>query len=191
MSNESRYRQRLSRLAQNWQAMALRGLIAALFGLVVLFWPGLVLAVLSLFFGVYALVDGGVVLVPALRTSDRGARRWLPLAEGTAGVVAGLVALLWPGLTASGLLYVIVVWAVATGILKILTAIMLRSEVENGWLLAGGGALSVLFGVILAALVGSDLPSLAPFIGIFAVVVGLALIVFAFRIRDRQRNSPA
>jgi uncharacterized membrane protein HdeD (DUF308 family) len=188
MSSEGRYRQRLSRFAENWRAVALRGLVAALFGLVVLFWPGLILAVLSLFFGIYALVDGGVVLVPALRTSDRGARKWLPLAEGTVGVVAGLLALLWPGMTVSGLLYVIVGWAVATGILKILTAIVLRSEVENGWLLAGGGALSVLFGVILAALVGSELPSLAPFIGIFAIVVGLALIVFAFRIRDRGQN---
>jgi uncharacterized membrane protein HdeD (DUF308 family) len=191
MSNERHYRQRLSRFAENWRAVALRGLVAVLFGLVVLFWPNLVLAVLSLFFGIYALVDGGVALVPALRSSDRGARRWLPLAEGTVGVIAGLVALLWPGLTASGLLYVIVGWAVVTGILKIVTAIALRSEIENGWLLAGGGALSVLFGVILAALVGSDLPSLAPFIGVFAVVVGLALIVLAFRIRDRQRNRQA
>jgi uncharacterized membrane protein HdeD (DUF308 family) len=158
---------------------------------VVLLWPGLILTVLSLFFGIYALVDGGVELVPALRSSDRGALKWLPLAEGSVGVIAGLVALLWPGMTASGLLYVIVGWAVVTGILKILTAIMLRSEVENGWLLAGGGALSVLFGVILAALVGSDLPSLAPFIGVFAIVVGLALIVFAFRIRDRHRDRQA
>jgi uncharacterized membrane protein HdeD (DUF308 family) len=191
MSSQGRYRQRLSRFAENWRAMALRGLVAVLFGLVILFWPGLILAVLSLFFGIYALVDGGVVLVPALRSSDRGARRWLPLAEGTAGVIAGLVALLWPGLSASGLLYTIVGWAIATGILKILTAIVLRSDVENGWLLAGGGALSVLFGVILAALVDSDLPSLTPFIGVFAVVVGLALIVFALRIRDRQRNRQA
>jgi uncharacterized membrane protein HdeD (DUF308 family) len=191
MSNERRYRQRLSRFAENWRAVALRGLVGLLFGLVVLFWPSLILAVLSLFFGIYALVDGGVALVPALRSSDRGARRWLPLAEGTVGVIAGLVALLWPGLTASGLLYVIVGWAVVTGILKIVTAIVLRSELENGWLLAGGGALSVLFGVILAVLVGSDLPSLAPFIGVFAAVVGLALIVFAFRIRDRRRNRQA
>jgi uncharacterized membrane protein HdeD (DUF308 family) len=191
MSNERRYRQRLSRFAENWRAMALRGLAAVLFGLVALLWPGLILAVLSLFFGIYALVDGGIVLVPALRSSDRGARKWLPLVEGTVGVIAGLVALLWPGLSASGLLYVIVGWAALTGILKILTAILLRSEVENGWLLAGGGALSVLFGVILAVLVGSDLPSLAPFIGVFAVVVGLALIVFAFRIRDRRRNQHA
>jgi uncharacterized membrane protein HdeD (DUF308 family) len=184
MSSQGSYRQRLSTFASNWRVLALRGLVAVLFGLVILFWPGLILAVLSLFFGIYALVDGGVVLVPALRSSDRGARRWLPLAEGTVGVIAGLVALLWPGLTSSGLLYVIVGWALVTGILKILTATVLRSEVENVWLLAGGGALSVLFGVILAALVGSDLPSLAPFIGVFAVVVGLALIVFAFRLRD-------
>jgi uncharacterized membrane protein HdeD (DUF308 family) len=191
MSGEGRYRQRLRTLAANWRVLALRGLVAVLFGLVVLFWPGLILVVLTLLFGIYALVDGGIVLVPALRTSERGARRWLPLAEGAVGVVAGLVALLWPGMTTSGLLYVIVGWAVVTGILKITTAIVLRSEVENGWLLAGSGALSVLFGVILAALVDSDLPSLAPLIGVFAIVVGLALIVFAFRTRDRQRTRQA
>lgn len=189
MSNQGRYRQRLSTFAANWRALALRGFVALLFGLTVLFWPGLILAVLSLLFGIYALVDGGVVLVPAIRSSEQNSRRWLPLAEGAVGVIAGLVALLWPGMTTSGLLYVIAGWAIATGILKIVTTIVLRSEVENGWMLAGSGALSVLFGAIVAALAGSDLPSLAPFIGIFAIVVGLALIVFAFRTRDRQRTQ--
>jgi uncharacterized membrane protein HdeD (DUF308 family) len=188
MSNEGRYGQRLSALAANWRALALRGFVALLFGLIVLLWPGLILAVLSLVFGIYALVDGGAVLVPVLRTSDRSARRWLPLAEGAVGVIAGVVALLWPGMSASGLLYVIAGWAVATGILKITTTIVLRGEVENGWMLAGSGALSVLFGAIVATLAGSDLPSLAPLIGVFAIVVGLALIVFAFRTRDRQRT---
>ena len=188
MGNEVRYGQRLSAFAANWRVLALRGLAALLFGLVILFWPGVVLAVLALVFGVYAVVDGAILLVPALRTPERGARKWLPLLEGAAGVVAGLLVLLWTGLTASGLLYVIVAWALATGILKITTAIMLRGDVENGWLLAGSGALSVLFGVLLVALVESDLPSLAPVIGIFAIVVGLTLIVLAFRTRDRQRN---
>jgi uncharacterized membrane protein HdeD (DUF308 family) len=187
MSNEGRYRQRLSTFAANWGPLALRGLAALLFGLVVLFWPGLVLAVLALLFGIYAAVDGAITLGPALRASDRGARRWLPLAEGAVGVIAGLVAIFWPGMTLNGLVYIIAVWAVATGALKILTAIRLRAEVENGWLLAGSGALSGLFGILLAVLAGSDVPLLAPFIGAFAVVVGLALIVFAFRLRERRR----
>jgi uncharacterized membrane protein HdeD (DUF308 family) len=96
------------------------------------------------------------------------------------------VALLWAGLTAIGLVYVIAGWAVATGVLKVLTAILLRAEVQNGWMLDGSGALSALFGILLVALARSDMPFLAPFIGGFAVVVGLALIVFAFRLRERR-----
>jgi uncharacterized membrane protein HdeD (DUF308 family) len=187
VSNEGRYQQRLSTFAANWRAVALRGLVALLFGLVVLFWPGLVFAVLAVLFGLYAVVDGAITLVPAIRSTERGARRWLPLAEGAVGVIAGLIALLLSGMAGNGLVYVIVGWALATGTLKILTAILLRAEVENGWLLAGSGALSVLFGIVLAALAGSDAPFLAPLIGAFAAVVGLALIVFAFRLRERRR----
>ena len=186
MSNEGSYRQRLNTFAANWRALALRGLVALLFGLVVLFWPGLVFAVLALLFGIYAVVDGAITFIPALRSSERGVRRWLPLTEGAVGVIAGLVAILLSGMTANGLVYVIVGWALATGVLKILTAILLRADVENGWLLTGSGALSVLFGVLLAALAGSDVPFLASLIGAFAAIVGLALIVFAFRLRDRR-----
>ena len=186
MSEQGRYRQRMSTLATNWRALALRGLIALLFGLVVLFWPSLVLTALSILFGIYAALDGAITLVPALRSQERGAQKSLPLAEGAVGIAAGLLAILWPGLSTSGLVYVIAGWALLTGVLKILTALLLRAEVENGWLLAGSGALSVLFGIVLAALARSDVPFLAPFIGGFAVVVGLALIVFAFRLRERR-----
>jgi uncharacterized membrane protein HdeD (DUF308 family) len=186
VSNESRYQQRLNTFAANWRALALRGLVALLFGLVALFWPNLILTVLALLFGIYAVVDGAITFVPALRSPDRGPSRTLPLAEGAVGIIVGLVALLWPGLSASGLVYVIAGWALLTGVLKMLTAIVLRAEVQNGWLLAGSGALSALFGILLAALARSDVPFLAPFIGGFAVIVGLALIVFAFRLRERR-----
>ena len=82
MNNESRYQQRMSTLAANWRALALRGLIALLFGLVVLFWPGLVLTVLALLFGIYAAVDGVISFVPALRTPDPGPHRTLPWPKG-------------------------------------------------------------------------------------------------------------
>src|SRR5215218_10217716 len=118
VSNEGRYRQRLNTLAANWRAVALRGLAALLFGLVVLFWPGLVLTVLALLLGIYAVIDGAITFVPALRSQERGARRTLPLAEGAVGIVAGLVAILWPGLTSSGLVYVIAGWTLLTGVLK-------------------------------------------------------------------------
>jgi uncharacterized membrane protein HdeD (DUF308 family) len=52
-------------LGANWRALALRGLVALLFGLVVLFWPSLVLTVLALLFGIYAVVDGAITFIPA------------------------------------------------------------------------------------------------------------------------------
>jgi uncharacterized membrane protein HdeD (DUF308 family) len=72
-------------LAPSWWALALRGLVAVLFGLAALFWPGLVLAVLIILFGAYALVDGVFALIAAFRSSGRGMRRPLLLIEGVIG----------------------------------------------------------------------------------------------------------
>ena len=186
MSNEGRYQQRLSTFAANWRALALRGTgrpaLRACGSL--LAWPRPYRAGPP----VRPLRGGrrGDHLRTRAQIPERGTQKSLPLAEGAVGIVAGLVAILWPGVTTSGLVYVIAGWALLTGVLKILTAILLRAEVENGWLLAGSGALSVLFGILLVVLAGSDVPFLAPFIGGFAVVVGLALIVFAFRLRERR-----
>jgi uncharacterized membrane protein HdeD (DUF308 family) len=86
------------------------------------------------------------------------------------------------------LLYVIAFWAVFGGILRIVSAILLRREIDNEWSMALSGALSVLLGVILAVLPGAGLLSLAWLIGVFALGVGVTLIVLAFRVRG-QRTS--
>jgi uncharacterized membrane protein HdeD (DUF308 family) len=177
----------LPTLATNWWALLLRGIAAVLFGLAALFWPGLTLFVLIVFFGAYTLVDGIFAIVAGLRGS--GSRRWLLLAEGVLGVLAGLIAFFWPGITALVLLYVIVAWAIFTGILKVVMAIWLRREIENEWLMVLSGVLSVLFGVILAVLPGVGLLSLVWLIGIYALIFGVALIVLGFRVRGQPASG--
>jgi uncharacterized membrane protein HdeD (DUF308 family) len=177
----------LPTLATNWWALLLRGIAAVLFGLAALFWPGLTLFVLIVFFGAYTLVDGTFAIVAGLRGS--GSRRWLLLAEGVLGVLAGLIAFFWPGITALVLLYVIVAWAIFTGILKVVMAIWLRREIENEWLMVLSGVLSVLFGVILAVLPGVGLLSLVWLIGIYALIFGVALIVLGFRVRGQPTSG--
>jgi uncharacterized membrane protein HdeD (DUF308 family) len=177
----------LPTLATNWWALLLRGVAAVLFGLAALFWPGLTLVVLIVFFGAYTLVDGIFAIVAGIRGS--GSRRWLLLAEGVLGILAGLIALFWPGITALVLLYVIAAWAVFTGILKGVMAIWLRREIENEWLLVLSGVLSVLFGVILAVLPGVGLLSLVWLVGIYALIFGVALIVLGFRVRSQPASG--
>ena len=95
----------LPTMSGTWWAMVLRGIVAVLFGLVALFWPGLTLFVLLVCFGVYAMLDGLLAIVAGIRAS--GGRKWLLLAEGALGVLAGLVVLFWPGTTALVVVYVI------------------------------------------------------------------------------------
>jgi uncharacterized membrane protein HdeD (DUF308 family) len=177
----------LPTLATNWWALLLRGIAAVLFGLAALFWPGLTLFVLIVFFGAYALVDGILAIVAGIRGSE--GRRWLLLAEGVLGVLAGLITFFWPGMTALFLLFVISAWAIFTGLLKVVMAIFFRREVENAWLMGLSGVLSVLFGVVLAVLPGAGLLSLVWLIGIYALIVGVVLIVLGFRMRGQHASG--
>ena len=174
--------------APSWWVLALRGLVAILFGLAALFWPGLILAVLIVFFGAYALVDGVLAIVAAFRSSGRGMRRPLLLLEGVIGILFGLVALFWPGLTALALLYFIAFWAILSGISRIAMAIMLRRDIENEWSIALSGVLSVVLGIVLLLLPGAGLLAYTWLIGLLALALGIALIYYAFRVRG-QRTS--
>jgi uncharacterized membrane protein HdeD (DUF308 family) len=177
----------LPMLAGNWWALLLRGIAAVLFGLAALFWPGLTLFVLIVFFGAYALVDGVFAIVAGIRGSEGS--RWLLLAEGVLGVLTGLVAFFWPGMTAVVLLFLISAWAIFTGLLKVIMAIAFRRNVDNGWLMGLSGVLSVLFGVVLAVWPGAGLLSLVWLVGIYALIFGVALIVLGFRVRGHRQAS--
>jgi uncharacterized membrane protein HdeD (DUF308 family) len=117
----------LETLTRNWWVLALRGAIAVLFGLLALIWPGITVLALVLLFGAYALVDGVMALYTALfdRGRPRGRTGWLVL-EGVAGVLAGIGAVVWPGITALALLYLVAAWALVTGVAEILAAFRLR-----------------------------------------------------------------
>ena len=172
--------------ASSWWVLALRGLVAILFGLAALFWPGLVLAVLIVFFGAYALVDGVLAIIAAFRSSGRGRRRTLLLIEGGIGILFGLVALIWPGHTALALLYIIAFWAILSGIARIVMAIMLRREIENQWSIALSGVLSVILGIVLLLVPGAGLLAYTWLVGLLALAVGIALIYYAFRVRGQR-----
>ena len=178
----------LPAVSGNWGALAARGVAAVLIGLAAVAWPGLTLAVLIILYGAFAVVDGGFAIVAGLRGTG-GTRRWLLLAEGVLGLLAGLVALFWPGLTAVVVLYVFSFWAILGGLMRILGAILLRREIDNEWTMALSGLLWVLLGVVLTVLPGVGLLSLAWLIGVFALGAGLTLLALAFRLRGQPASG--
>ena len=176
-------------LARHWWVIALRGLAAVLFGVLAFVWPGMTLAVLVLLFGAYALVDGILAIVVAVR-GGTDHRLFMGL-EGVVGVLAGLATFVFPGLTALVLLYIIAFWAVLTGVLEVVAAVRLRQAITNEWGLIIGGVLSVLFGIVLIAAPGAGALAVVFVIGAYAVLFGVTLLMLSWRLRSHAQALPA
>jgi uncharacterized membrane protein HdeD (DUF308 family) len=178
----------LNALAKNWWLLLIRGLCGILFGVAAIAWPGLTLLFLAIFFGAFALVDGILSLTAAIRGGTLTPRWWLALL-GIAGIAAGLLAFLWPGMTALVLLYFIAAWAIVIGATQIVGAIALRKEISDEWLLIAGGTLSILFGLALFVRPGAGAVALAIVIGAFAIAHGFLFVLFALRVRAFQKAT--
>jgi uncharacterized membrane protein HdeD (DUF308 family) len=177
----------LEQLARHWWLVALRGALAVVFGIVALIWPGITIAALVFLFGAYALVDGVFAIAGAIMgRRERASHRWWMVFEGVVAVAAGILAFLWPGITALVLLYVIAAWALVTGVLEIYLAIKLRKEMERELLLGLAGVASVVLGILLFIFPGSGAVALVWLIAVYAIVFGVALIVLAFRLRSHR-----
>jgi uncharacterized membrane protein HdeD (DUF308 family) len=174
----------LETLTRNWWVLAVRGGVAVVFGIVALVWPGLTVLALVLIFGAYALVDGVLALYAALvdRRRTGGQRVWLAV-EGVVGVLAAIVAVVWPQITALALLYVIAAWALITGVAEILMAIRLRQEIQGEWLLALSGVLSILFAIVAVVYPRTGALAIVWLIAVYAIIFGVDLLVLAFRLR--------
>ena len=171
-----------SALARVWWAVALRGLLALLFGVTSLIAPGLALTTLAILFGLYALLDGVAAVVSGLRGY---AGRGPLLLLGLLGVAAGALTVAAPDVTARLLLTVIAWWAILTGALEVIAAYRFRDEIPGAWewLIAASGLLSMLLGALLFLFPASGARLVDGLIGGYAALAGVTLLVLAFRLR--------
>jgi uncharacterized membrane protein HdeD (DUF308 family) len=180
----------LRELTENWWLLLLRGIAAIAFGLLAFSWPGLTLLTLVLMWGIYAIADGILALWAAIagRGGEMAPRWWLAVV-GIAGILAGALAFVWPGMTALVLLMFIASWAIVIGVLQIWGAIRLRKEIEGEWLLGLSGVLSVAFGVIMFAQPGAGALAVVWLIGWFAILAGCVYIGLAFQLKKHKRPA--
>ncbi len=169
----------------DWRSVAIRGLAALVFGILVLIWPDVTLWALVILFGVYALVDGIFTLAAAFRAEPgSGARRGPLVLAGLAGIVVGVLTFVWPDITALALLWVIAAWALLSGVSDIAAAVRLRRVIHNEWLLILTGAVSIVFAVVLVITPGAGALVITWLIGWYGIVAGALLLALAWRLRQ-------
>jgi uncharacterized membrane protein HdeD (DUF308 family) len=169
-------------LAGNWWAMALRGVLAVLFGVLAFVLPGETILSLVLLFAAFSLVDGIFAIALAVRGARAGERWGMLLLNGVLGILIGVGAFLWPGITVLAFVLLIAAWALVSGVAMLVSAFTLKASHGRGWLVFGGIA-SLLYGILLviSPMIGALV--LTWWLGVYALVFGIALLVLAFRLR--------
>ncbi|MFZ2529823.1 MAG: HdeD family acid-resistance protein [Rhodococcus sp. (in: high G+C Gram-positive bacteria)] len=179
-----------SLVKQIWWIVLIRGILAVLFGIVALIWPDITVWALVVVFGIYAIVDGIVLGIHAVRdrTSLDGWGWWL--ATAVISILAGIVALVWPGATALVLLYIIAFYAIFFGIAGAVGALRFRKVPESGWMWSFvAGILAIVFGIVLLIFPGSGITGLIWLLGLYAILFGILLIAVAFQARKVAKEA--
>ncbi len=176
---------------KNWWVLLLRGVVAVLFGMLAISRPGITLGLLVLLFGLYALVDGLFALFAAAAGWSQRDDRWLLLLEGVVGLGAGFATLRAPALTTVALLFFVAVWALATGVLKIVAAIRLRKEITGELWLVLSGIASVVFAFLVMMSPAAGALAIAWLIGWYALTLGVMMILFSLRLHSLRRTYGA
>ena len=176
-------------LVRNWWLIALRGVLGIVFGIIALLAPVETILALVILFSAYMVIDSLFSFVAAIRAARRRERWGLLTLQGLASLAAGVIALIWPTITVAAFVLLIGAWSVVMGSLLLGAAFRVDSN-HGRWWLAFGGIVSMLYGVLMisAPLVGAIV--LTWWLGAFAVVLGVALLIVAFRLRSRRADHP-
>ena len=177
-------------VGRNWWILALRGVLAILFGLYALLRPGMALATIIMAFGVVVLLAGILSIVAGTRAHDRHLHSWPIVIEGVVCVAFGLLALIKPGATAMAWLYVVSAFAVVSGALHIAAAVELRKHFAGEWVLILNGTVTVIFGILMILLPWAGLLSLVMLVGAYSLFFGSLLLALALRLRARWHAHP-
>lgn len=173
---------------RQWKSVALRGLVALLFGVVILIFPLFWVQFLAIVFAAFVFADGVVALLAGWRMHKLGVSWWPYLVVGVSGVLFGVIAVVNLPLAIMATVYVVGFWAIFGGIFQIVSAVRLRDIVDTETLMIISGLLSLVFGVLLILTPGlTGGLVLTVLIGFYTVIYGVMLLFVAYRLRSMSQ----
>ena len=168
----------------SWWMLAIRGIIALLFGLAVFIRPTMFHSSFAFLFGIYALVDGIVAAGIAFDGRAHNRHWWIGLLEGLVAIIFGLMAMFFAGMS---LLHVIVIWALLMGILELASFFDAHGNFAHDWMTVIGGIASVVLAIMLFFTSASSMFTL---VGIFAIVFGVMMFARFVQCKSAMDMTP-
>jgi uncharacterized membrane protein HdeD (DUF308 family) len=181
-------RQALSaRMGDLWWTFMVRGILAAILGIVALFWPADSISALLRITGLFLIVDGAVTFFSFWKKTGSQAES----GSGIVSLVLGLVLLFLPAGSARFVFILLGLWALVRGLAHLLTWWQTPSSDPERNSTRNAGIIAVLVGIVLVFWPGTGLVALGWVIAIAALVMAAVLLFLATRfkrVRDRMHS---
>jgi uncharacterized membrane protein HdeD (DUF308 family) len=164
----------------SFRTLMVRGFFTALFGALLIGWPGTSLSVLILVFGAFALIDGALMVIAGWEMWQAGPARAVSLVAGALTMLAGVAMLVWPGATRLVLLALIAIRAAVIGVAELMIATHIDRHAPGAWLMASMGVFSIVVAALLLANPAAGILVIVRLFGLYTVVVGLLTVARAW-----------
>jgi uncharacterized membrane protein HdeD (DUF308 family) len=170
--------------ARQWWVLLLQGVLGIAVGILAIIYPDIALGTIALLFAFWAIISGGAQLSAGWRVAEMRGKSWPFLVSGAASVIAGVLAVLFPGITILSLILLLGAWILVSGLMEVYTAWRIRAEITNEWVLALIGALRVLAGIIILAMPYVGAIITAALFATWAILSGIAALALGWRLRQ-------
>ncbi|ARP82764.1 hypothetical protein CAL12_19380 [Bordetella genomosp. 8] len=179
-------------ISNAWWVLVVRGVLGIAFGVLALAWPVLTLLVLVAMFAAYAVLGGIAAVAGAWRargTPARASDTWMIILLGLVAIACGIIAIVWPAITALALVLIMGVNALVAGVLDIVVAVRHRDTIKHTWLLVLAGLVSIVFGLGVVIVPGAGALALVWMISIYAIASGVLLLAMGIQARRGQATT--
>jgi uncharacterized membrane protein HdeD (DUF308 family) len=161
-----------------WWLFVLVGVLGVIAGIIVLVVPNDSLATLAVVSGIFLLVDGIFELVAALGRNVE--HRGLLVIVAVLSVIAGVILVRHPFAAVVAFALLVGIWLIAIGITRLVEAF---TGPDRGVWSVIVALLEVLAGIVIVAVPGIGLATLAVFIGLAFIIRGIAMIAAGWGLR--------
>jgi len=160
------------------------GLIAILFGLLLLFVPDSTILRLVRIFGIIILAGGSIIFYSSYKSMKARKSYLLLMIEAIVAILIGAIIAITPGKSLNLFLILVGIWATFMGLLQIITAVQMRKKVSNHSLFTINGVITLVFGLLLFYSPMGTARVLLIMIGVLALAAGILLVYLGFKVKS-------
>ena len=170
-----------------WQLIVLGGAVSIAFGLFAVLWPGATLATLTSVFAFFVIVMGVVWFADAFYRVGTSPLWWMRMLLALVAIVGGVYLLRNPDAAAAMFAVLLAVYILVQALFDLVVASYAQKK-SNKYLLIAAGLLGLVMGVVV---MWRPLEASVIFMwifGVYALVRGILLEVYAFRVRKKVKE---